>query len=65
MRRSFKAAPTVAFGLLRLSTGCAMRVTGTVRDASTGNALSGAVLTAADGRNRLSTTPEWSVRCED
>ena len=33
-----------------------MRVTGIVRDASTGNAIGGAVLTAADGRNRLSTT---------
>jgi hypothetical protein len=56
VRRSLKAAPTVAFGLLLLSTGCAMRVTGTVRDASTGNAVGGVVLTAADGRNRLSTT---------
>jgi hypothetical protein len=56
VRRSLKAASTVAFGLLLLSTGCAMRVTGTVRDAATGTAIGGAVLTAADGRNRLSTT---------
>src|SRR5215813_13333246 len=56
VRRSLEAVPAVAFGLLLLSTGCAMRVTGTVRDASTGNAIGGAVLTAADGRNRLSTT---------
>ena len=53
---SLNAAPTVAFGLLLLSTGCAMRVTGMVRDASTGTAIGGAVLSAADGRNRLSTT---------
>lgn len=34
--------------------GCAMRVTGVVRDAATGDAIAGAVLTADDGRNRLS-----------
>ena len=56
VRRSLKAASTVAFGLLLLSTGCAMRVTGMVRDASTGSAIGGVVLTANDGRNRLTTT---------
>jgi hypothetical protein len=51
-----RPARKVVFGLLVLSTGCAMRVTGIVRDGSTGNAIGGAVLTANDGRNRLSTT---------
>jgi hypothetical protein len=53
---SLKAPRIVVFGLLLLSTGCAMRVTGIVRDGSTGHAIGGAVLTAQDGRNRLSTT---------
>jgi hypothetical protein len=56
MSSLLKAPRTVVFGLLLLSTGCAMRVTGIVRDGSTGNAIGGAVLTASDGRNRLSTT---------
>jgi hypothetical protein len=43
-------------GLFVLSTGCAMRVTGVVRDGSTGSAIGGAALTANDGRNRLTTT---------
>ena len=47
---------TAFFALVVLSTGCAMRVTGVVRDGSTGGAIGGAVLTANDGRNRLATT---------
>src|SRR5262245_60258637 len=54
-----KTSRTVVFGLLLLSTGCAMRVTGIVRDGSTGNRIGGAVLTAQDGRNRLSTTDPY------
>lgn len=50
------SAGTVVFVLLAMSTGCAMRVTGVVRDGSTGIPIGGAVLTAEDGRNRMSTT---------
>lgn len=39
-----------------VAVGCAMRVTGVVRDQATGNPIGGAVLSAADGRNRLSVT---------
>lgn len=33
--------------------GCAMRVSGTVRDRETGNPIAGALVTADDGRGRL------------
>ena len=46
----------MVIGLLTLSMGCAMRVTGVVRDSSTRTPIGGAVLTANDGRKRLSTT---------
>jgi hypothetical protein len=41
---------------LSLATACAMRITGTVRDATSGQPIGGAVLSANDGRSRLSTT---------
>jgi hypothetical protein len=56
MNHSLGAPRIAVLGLLVLSTGCAMRVTGVVRDGSTGSAIGGAVLTANDGRNRLTTT---------
>jgi len=49
-------ARTLLIALLTLSTGCAMRVTGVVRDGSTRLPIGGAVLMANDGRNRASTT---------
>lgn len=56
MNHSLGAPRIAVLGLLVLSTGCAMRVTGVVRDGSTGSAIGGAVLMANDGRNRLTTT---------
>jgi hypothetical protein len=41
---------------LVLSAGCAMRITGTVRDASSGQPVGGAVLSANDGHRRLIVT---------
>jgi hypothetical protein len=40
-------------GVLVVGSGCAIRVSGIVRDAKTGGPIGGAVLTAHDGRNRL------------
>lgn len=47
---------SIAVALLFLATGCAMRVTGVVRDQSTGNPIGGAVVAADDGRNRMCVT---------
>lgn len=55
MHRHAGARAAAAIALV-LATGCAMRVTGVVRDASTGSPIEGAVLSANDGRNRLGTT---------
>src|SRR5262245_15424171 len=52
---SRNARSLVLAGII-LTTGCAMRVTGVVRDVSTGGPIGGVVLTANDGRNRLSTS---------
>jgi Carboxypeptidase regulatory-like domain/Short C-terminal domain len=52
---SRNARSLVLAGII-LTTGCAMRVTGVVRDVSTGAPIGGVVLTANDGRNRLSTS---------
>jgi len=49
-------AQIVVAAMIVLGTGCAMRVTGVVRDGATGDPMGGAVLTADDGRNRLTTT---------
>lgn len=46
----------IVTALLLLGTSCAMRVSGVVRDATTGVPIGGAVLTANDGRSRLVTT---------
>jgi hypothetical protein len=46
------AARTVLLALTVLA-GCAMRVTGTVRDRATGYPIGGAMLVANDGRGRL------------
>ena len=42
--------------LATLGMGCAMRVTGVVRDGATGNPIGGAVVAAEDGRKRFSMT---------
>lgn len=52
------AAGLMAIGLA-LATGCSMRVTGTVRDATSGAPIGGAVLTAEDGRNRMTVTDPY------
>jgi len=57
LRNRYAVALVTALGpLIVIATGCAMLVTGIVRDASTGIPIGGAVLTASDGRNRLSTS---------
>lgn len=56
MHRDAGVVAITSIALLVLATGCAMRVTGVVRDASTGIPIGGAVLTANDGRDRLSTS---------
>jgi hypothetical protein len=53
--RSFHVAVIVA-ALTLLASACAMRVTGVVRDATSGQPIGGAVVTAEDGRNRMSVT---------
>jgi hypothetical protein len=46
----------IAAVLTMLGLGCAMRVTGVVRDEATGNPIGGAVVAANDGRDRFSMT---------
>lgn len=53
--RSLGVATIVAACTL-LASACAMRVTGVVRDATSGQPIGGAVVTAEDGRHRLSVT---------
>lgn len=47
------APAALLLGLALLGTGCAMRVTGVVRDAATGAPIAGALLSADDGRGRV------------
>lgn len=56
MQRLQRLGACAAAAALALSTACAMRITGTVRDATSGQPIGGAVLSASDGRNRVSTT---------
>lgn len=57
--RAFHGLRMGAVAVLALSTACAMRITGTVRDGTSGQPIGGAVLTANDGRDRLSTTDPY------
>lgn len=52
---SFGVATTVA-AITLLASACSMRVTGVVRDGTSGQPIGGAVVMAEDGRNRLSVT---------
>lgn len=56
MHTTRRLAATVLIVALALSASCSMRISGTVRDASSGQPIGGAVLSANDGRSRLSTT---------
>jgi hypothetical protein len=58
VRRAFVAP---AFLALSLTSACSMRVSGVVRDAATGGPIGGAVLTAHDGRNRISVSDPAGV----
>ena len=49
-------ARSVVVAFVLLGAGCAMRVSGVVRDGATGAPMGGAVLTANDGRDRMATT---------
>lgn len=56
MRITDRLCVLVGVAALSMATACAMRITGTVRDATSGQPIGGAVLTANDGRSRLVTT---------
>jgi hypothetical protein len=58
MRRRGHGARTawLVVGLVIVGAGCSMRVSGVVRDAANGTPIGGAVLTADDGRQRLTVT---------
>jgi hypothetical protein len=59
-RERLRVVPTLVVGLALVS-GCAMRVSGVVRDAATGGPIGGAVLSANDGRNRISVSDPAGV----
>src|SRR4051812_9608632 len=54
--RSHAPFASVIGALLLATTGCSMRISGVVRDATSGMPIGGAVLTADDNRQRLTIT---------